>query len=201
MDKVKNTVGDAWNGVKDRTEKIWNGIKNTITNVVTGIRDSVRDKFNAVKDTAKSIFEAVENLITAPVKRARDFIGNQIEKIKGFFNFSWSLPKLKLPHFSITGKFSLAPPQVPKIGINWYDKGGIFTSPQIIGVGEKRPEFVGALDDLKAIVKTALSEHGGGSGVTIQVENMNVRDDRDIERVARELYRLQRQQERGVGIA
>lgn len=201
MDKVKNTVRDAWNGVKDRTEKIWNGIKDTITNVVTGIRDGVRDKFNAVKDTAKSIFESVENLITAPVKRAKDFIGNQIEKIKGFFNFSWSLPKLKLPHFSITGKFSLAPPQVPKLGINWYDKGGIFTSPQIIGVGEKRPEFVGALDDLKAIVKTALSEHGGGNGVTIQVENMNVRDDRDIEKIARELYRLQRQQERGVGIA
>lgn len=201
MDKVKNTVSDAWNGVKDRTDKIWNGIKDTITNVVTGIRDSVRDKFNAVKDTAKSIFESVENLITAPVKRAKDFIGNQIEKIKGFFDFNWSLPKLKLPHFSITGKFSLAPPQVPKLGIDWYDKGGIFTGPQIIGVGEKRPEFVGALDDLKAIVKTALSEHGGGSGVTIQVENMNVRDDSDIEKIARELYRLQRQQERGVGIA
>lgn len=40
-----------------------------------------------------------------------------------------------------------------KIGINWYDKGGVFNSPNIIGVGEKRPEFVGALDDLRQIVR------------------------------------------------
>ena len=136
-----------------------------------------------------------------PIKRARDAVKEQIQKIRNLFNFEWSLPKLKLPHFNIQGKFSLNPPSVPKLGVDWYDKGGIFTRPQIIGVGEKRPEFVGALDDLKKIVKAALSEHGGGSGVTIQVENMSVRDDSDIEKIARELYRLQRQQERGVGIA
>jgi hypothetical protein len=38
--------------------------------------------------------------------------------------------------------------------------GGIFSSPTVIGVGEKRPEFVGALDDLRAIVR---EETGNGA--------------------------------------
>lgn len=201
INAVKNVVSTAWTAISTVTIKVWNAIKGSILAVVTGIKDDVSNAFNAIKNIAANVFGAVEKLIVDPVRRAKDVVKAQLDKIRSFFNFKWSLPKLKLPHFSITGKFSLAPPQVPKLGIDWYDKGGIFTGPQIIGVGEKRPEFVGALDDLKKIVKAALSEHGGGSGVTIQVENMNVRDDSDIEKIARELYRLQRQQERGVGIA
>ena len=49
--------------------------------------------------------------------------------------------------------------------MDWYDKGGIFSSPTVIGVGERRPEFVGALDDLRAIVR---EEAGAGSTQLLQ---------------------------------
>lgn len=89
------------------------------------------------------------------------------EKITNLFNgIKWELPKLKLPHFSLTGKFDLKTLSVPKLNVEWYDKGGVFYGPQVIGVGEKRPEFVGALDDLRKIVR---EESGSSSNPVFNI--------------------------------
>ena len=92
-----------------------------------------------------------------------------IEKIKGMMNFHWELPKLKLPHFSITGKFSLDPPSIPKIGVEWYRKamgdGMILDSPTIFGAaggkllagGEAGPEAVVGVDSLRTMIQEAVA--------------------------------------------
>ena len=67
------------------------------------------------------------------ITSAENSIRNGIEKIKGLFHFSWKLPDLKTPHFSITGSFGLKPPSVPKITTKWFAEGGIMTSPTIFG--------------------------------------------------------------------
>lgn len=77
-------------------------------------------------------------------------------------------------------------------GLNWYDKGGIFKSPAVIGVGEKRPEFVGALDDLRKIVRDE-----AGKGYTIHIDKLEVREESDIDKIAKKLYELQRRDQRG----
>lgn len=83
-------------------------------------------------------------------------------------------------------------------GVQWYDSGGIFRSPTIIGVGEKRPEFVGALDDLKTIVADVIDRKGTGGGeVLITGNTFVVRTEDDIRRVAEELKRLQDRERRG----
>ena len=85
-------------------------------------------------------------------------VSDSINRIKNLFNFSWKLPDLKLPHFKIDGEFSLNPPSVPTLGVEWYANGGIFTEPTIlsggIGVGDadegkgSNPEAVVPLDVL-----------------------------------------------------
>ena len=95
----------------------------------------------------------------------------------------------------------MKPPSVPHLSVDWYDKGGIFKSPSVIGVGEKRPEFVGALDDLKKIVADVINENSIESGRQIIIKEMNVRNDNDIKRIAEELYRLEKRNNRGRGLA
>lgn len=95
--------------------------------------DTIKEKASALWNGLKNIFDNIKNGISDKINSARDSVKNAIDKIKGFFNFSWSLPKLKLPKISISGKFSLVPPSVPKFSLKWFAKGGVMQSPTLFG--------------------------------------------------------------------
>ena len=167
--RLVNAFRAVWERIKsifglsrDFFDQQFNGAYSDITGTWSGMPSF----FSGVAGQTESAVSGVESEISSPFQRAYSSITGMWSSLPGFFSgLHLQLPHIALPHFSISGGFSLNPLRVPRLSVQWYDKGGIFSNPAIIGVGEKRPEFVGALDDLRKIV----AEESGSQTINITV--------------------------------
>lgn len=203
LSAIQAVWDSVWGAVSTTASNVWNGISSTISSIVNGIRDTISSVFNAAKDTVSSVWNSIKSAIETPIQNARDTVRNVIDSIKGFFNFSWSLPHLKLPHLSISGSFSIYPPSVPHFGVDWYAKGGVFNGPSVIGVGEAGPEGVvpfnerGARPLAEGIAKLLDGKGGAAHGDTNVTINLyaTVREEADIEKISRQIAKEIKRQE------
>lgn len=200
---IKATATTAFNAIKAAIDTVWNAIKTSTSSIWNGIKSTVEGIWNGLKSTAASTWNAIKAAIETPINAAKETVRNAVNAIKGFFsNLRLEIPPIKMPKFpspKIRGHFGLNPPSAPKI--SWHDKGGIFDKPSIIGVGEKRPEFVGALDDLKSIFAEVIDKKGSANGgVLITGNTFVVREEADIKKIAKELNKLQQNTNRGRGV-
>lgn len=164
------------------------------------LKDNLIKTFNQVKAKVTSIWNGIKTAITSPITKAVSIIKSAIAKIKSIINGAkLSLPKIKLPHFKLSGKFSLKDMTVPKLSVSWYKTGGIFDNPSVIGVGEAGPEAVVPLDTLwQKLDNIAAASSGSETIINIYASpGMNVND--LAVAVERRLATLQKQRNMAYG--
>ena len=161
------------------------GFRNVVKNVVNSVKNFFSNMWQKILSgigKIKNGFAQVKNAIVQPFKTA-------IDKVKGFFNnLKLKFPKIKMPHFKITGEFSLSPPSVPKLGIEWYDKGAILTKPTVFGMngfnamvgGETKPEAIVRIDKLQGYIGEEIEKHNQNAGLIALAESITRLADRPI---------------------
>lgn len=183
---IVNPFAGAFKLAYDNCEGFRNKVDGFISKIKTGIKngfDAVKNNIvNPIKNAYTNALQTFENIktgVTNKINGLRDKVKEAIDKIKGFFNFKWELPKFKMPHFKATGEFSLNPPSVPTISVDWYAQGGVFDKPtlfpygngQIGGLGEAGAEAIVPLENnTQWLDKIAARLQGNGQPIVLQVD-------------------------------
>lgn len=212
METAGPKLSAAMDAVGAVISAVWPVVETVVKTAIDAIVAAI-DGASSVVSGVTSTFEAVKNAITNPVETAKNAVHNAIEKIKGYFDFEWSLPDLKLPHIVVGGYIDVpvlgSIPDPTQLRVDWYAKGAIFDGPRIIGVGEKGPEGVIPLSGTRVrpfaeAVASELDIDGGGGSYEFVLPV--IIDGREVARASatytrEELRRLDRIDNRKAGLA
>lgn len=185
-----NWLRNIGTNFKNKVSSFFTSVSTFFSNGFTNLKNKATNGLNGIKDKFTSIFENVKTTVK-----------NAIEKIKSFFDFNWSLPHLDMPHFSISGSFSLDPPSIPKISVDWYkkamnepyilDDATIFgaSNGKLLGGGEAGSELVVGTNKLMSMMRNAVGV--GNNPITINIYGAEGQDVRELAKeVSREMQNL-----------
>lgn len=187
--EMSNTMSQKTKTGKDSAVKNFGELQSQGSSKLSGLSSSASSSMSSTASSITSNLSSAKgsgigsfNTLNAETSKVMNTMKNttkaSMQAVKNSANFSWSLPRLALPRISVSGRFSINPPSVPRFSIAWYAKGGVFDSPhlfgygngQLGGLGENGAEAVvplennlGWLDRLA----TMLNEKQGGGNQTI----------------------------------
>ena len=163
VSNILNGLAGIVSGVLQGIASVFSGAWNAIRAVVTGV-------CNAVSGAVSGAFNGIKSVIDSTMNGAKSTVSGALSAISGFFaGLHLEFPHINLPHFSISGDFSLVPPSVPSISVSWYRTGAIAMGASVVGIGEAGPEAVVPLsgremDPYADAVARRLAARGAGAG-------------------------------------
>lgn len=191
--EIKAKTSETWDNMKSKTSEAWANMKSKVEEHGGGIKGFIGASAEANKQAWNKAFDIMDNATGGAIGRMKDKVTNGLNSIKNFFSGlklpEIKIPHIKLPHFSISGEFSLKPPSIPRIGVDWYHTGAIFTKPTIlggIGVGDAykgtgaNAEAVIPLDSMYHNVRNIVREEQTTQPIYVVVNVSNNMDHKAI---------------------
>lgn len=185
-----NGAQTVFQGMSNIISGIMGGLQGILSGIVNGIANIFSSVFNGISTMVGNIFHGIASTIGNVMGDSKNIVSGALDAISGFFRgLHLEFPKIKLPHFSISGSFSLAPPSVPSLGIEWYADGGVLMNPTMFGMngnkamigGEAGPEAVAPISTLTGYISDAVNNSKGDdeliseiAGLREDVRNMRV---------------------------
>lgn len=166
VSNILNGLAGIVSGILQGIASVFSGQWNAIKAVVTGV-------CNAVSGAVSGAFNGIKSVIDSTMGTAKSTVSGALDAISGFFaGLHLEFPHINLPHFSISGDFSIVPPSVPSISVSWYRTGAIAMGASVVGIGEAGPEAIVPLsgremDPYADAVADRISERGGSAGTTV----------------------------------
>lgn len=166
VSNILNGLAGIVSGVLQGIASVFSGQWNAIRAVVTGV-------CNAVSGAVSGAFNGIKSVIDSTMNGAKSTVSGALDAISGFFaGLHLQFPHINLPHFSISGDFSIVPPSVPSISVSWYRTGAIAMGASVVGIGEAGPEAVVPLsgpemDPFADAVAGRMAQRGGNAGTTV----------------------------------
>lgn len=167
----------------------------TIKAYATQLKDNVVANFNSMKTAISNVWEGIKNTVSGGVQR-----------IKNMMNFKWSLPKITLPHISVTWSDLGWGLRVPRLSVSWYKKAYnnpmMFTSPTIIptasglkGFGDgSGNEIVIGQSTLMNMMTAAVQRSGAGNTINVVVNPSAGMDEEELAELVADKINEQLQQ-------
>lgn len=167
---LQQGVSNILNGLAGIVSGVLQGIASMFTGAWNNIKITVTGACNAVSGAVSGAFNGIKSVIDSTMNGAKNTVSGALSAISGFFaGLHLQFPHINLPHFSISGDFSLVPPSVPSISVSWYRTGAIAMGASVVGIGEAGPEAVVPLsgremDPYADAVARRLAARGAGAG-------------------------------------
>ena len=199
---AKATMIRAFTDLKSKAGTALSSIRTAAVNAFNAVKQKYSGSFGSVLSDIKTKFSNIGRSIVTPFQNAWNTIKQFPSKLRSLFSgVHISLPKIKLPHLTVTWRQVGNLFKIPSIRVQWYkkayDNAVMFSKPTVLqtpygakGFGDGNGgEIVLGMDKLKQLVGAA-----GDTNVVINVQaspGMNVNQLADA--IQRRLANVQQQ--------
>lgn len=149
---AKSVVSSILTAISEFFREKWNAARSAVSDAISSVQSSISSGMNSAKSAVSSVLDGIKSKFTTIWNNCTSIVKNAVTALKNALNFNWSLPKLKIPHISVSG--GVAPygiggkGSLPKFSIEWYkkayDNAMILSNPTIFGYSNGK--FLGGGD-------------------------------------------------------
>lgn len=208
-DEVMNSLNAVYNYASSFGSSILGWLSGFISSAIGSVTSFFSTMYSDFTTGFNTVFSEITsfganaiNSFNDTFTNVQNTVSDAIDSIIGMFGFEWTLPDIKLPHFTVSGSLDLlvSPPKVPSLSVSWYKKAmdtpymlngaTIFGAAggKLLGGGESGSEVVIGTNKLMSMMREAV---GVSRPITINIYGAEGQDVRALAKeVSRELQNL-----------